>query len=413
MEQKKTTHMCKYLFGFIFVISITSTIVFSNHLYNDSLDISLMTPYGPATIKTDSYGIPSISAQNELAASYATGYAQAKDRLWSMQFLKIFASGRMSEAFGPDMIEIDKLIRSFGFTRYAKTMLHKPVGYIESFAQGINDYVKSSLMLPLEFFLVGCKFEPWKVEDTLLIAKLMSFESSYRWIIIVSRQAILEKYGKTIADIIIPINLDQGFGKMVTVINEQELTQNGQYKQTPHNEPDLEFNFKKYPENLKFWTKSHSKDTKTAFSTLFAGASNSWAIHGNYTKSGKPLIACDPHLGTRVPSILYMARINVADYNYFGALLPGVPYILYGRSQYVAWGATVAFTENIDQYKIKINRDITHYFYNKTWKPLKVYEETIKVKNGQDVKIKTYETHHGPLVLPPSLELLSVPSYFF
>ncbi len=316
------------------------------------------------------------------------------------------------------MVELDKMMRSFGFIRYARKLKSYPEGIVEAYAKGVNDYVRQAAILPVEFYIVGTTFDEWTVDDTYLLTKLTSFETSYRWVITVSRQAILEKYGKAWADLIIPLEMDESLGSFSTVLSDAELKAKGKYKASKPAEPSLGFNFNKKidveaeKKGYKPWRKTGIDGPKATLSATLDGASNSWAIHGNYTKSGKPLLSSDPHLSTRVPSVLYMSRAKMPDGTaFFGGMMPGTPYFVYGRSDYIAWGATVSYTESIDLFKLKLNKETTHYYYNRTWVPLRRYEDVIKVKGAPDVHITNYATHHGPVMFPLPRNMLTFPSY--
>lgn len=362
------------------------------------------------------YGIPTVYSDSLESNFFAIGYTHAKDRLWAMHFLRLFASGRLSEFFGPEMLEMDKLIRSFAFKRYSQNMLDKSPEFIQAYVKGINYYAKNN-KLPIEFILSGIEFEEWNIKDTYLLAKLMAFQSSYRWAITLARQVVLEKYGKDFADFIIPFNTI--YTNYTTVINEQELKQMNLFNNTipQSHHIDLSFNF--IHKNLsaqKYWTKSSQPASKLVQSAILVGASNSFVVHGNYTNTGKPILASDPHLYTGIPTTFYtMKSVIKNDIHLYGATVPGLPYFLYGRNDNISWGGTVSYAENIDFYKLLINTNKTHYFYNGTWVPLKIYDEEIKIKKDSNIvitkKIKMYETHQGPVIFPTSEDLISVPAY--
>lgn len=309
------------------------------------------------------------------------------------------------------MLDLDKLLRSLGFRRAIKTMTHVPTDLFEAYAAGVNAYAEERLLLPIEFYLVGTKFDKWTVDDSLVLGKLMSFETAYRWVLTILRQVVLESAGKDVADLVIPIEMDSGLGNFTTVMNEEEVKQMGIYSPKKQSDPDLSFNGRDYKELGSIWKKEGAKKKNPKDSpTFFAGGSNAWVVHGNYTKSGKPILAGDPHLGTRIPSIWYLCRAKMpGGNNFYGITMAGLPALLMGRTDYAAWGITVSYGENTDVYKLVLNPELTHYYYNSSWTPLKKFEEKIEIKNEKPLLYTALETHHGRVLFPLDKKFIGAP----
>jgi len=130
-------------------------------------------------------------------------------------------------------------------------------------------------------------------------------------------------------------------------------------------------------------------------------ASNCWAVHGNHTETGKPLLACDPHLRKSVQSTWYPLRMSWYDADgdksyIMGASVVGSPTITYGRTKFMAFGVTALNPDVIDMYTETIKDG--KYLYEGEWHALEEYEETIKVRFGFDVTIKVQLTRNGVIV---------------
>ena len=130
-----------------------------------------------------------------------------------------------------------------------------------------------------------------------------------------------------------------------------------------------------------------------------AYGSNNWVVAGSHTASGKPLLSNDMHLGLAEPNIWYMADLKAPGFHAAGVTLPGVPFVIAGHNEHVAWGFTALYADVQDLYIEKVQGD--NYEGNDGQQhPLKVNHETIKVRGGADVQLEVKETDHGPLLNP-------------
>ena len=134
-----------------------------------------------------------------------------------------------------------------------------------------------------------------------------------------------------------------------------------------------------------------------------AGASNSWAVSGAHTASGKPLIAGDPHMASTQPGILYAATMRFINTNskVSGFTIAGIPLMVFGRTNYAAWAVTSSYVENADVYELKLDMKSKKYFHDNRWKDLTIHKHVISVKGKNQVPYETYETHHGAVLFPP------------
>jgi penicillin amidase len=131
-----------------------------------------------------------------------------------------------------------------------------------------------------------------------------------------------------------------------------------------------------------------------------APGSNNWVVAGRHTASGKPLLANDMHLGLSVPNIWYMADLQAHGYHAAGVTLPGVPFVIAGHNEHVAWGFTALYADVQDLYIEKLDGKGNFQDLDGSWKPLAVSRETVKVRGGKDILLDVQSTAHGPLLNP-------------
>ncbi len=295
--------------------------------------------------------------------------------------------------FGKDGLDIDKYFRALqlGTTIDSEYEALSPANrsFLSAYADGINAYVSNARLLPIEFTLMDIDFAPWKVKDSLLIFKLLSFVMSAHWQLTTVRSGIADRLGRELAERMIPFRSEDIFLDEVTIIKEEKAskTEKRERRETTAESKGKPAagSFKELPKHIK--------------SSSVIKGSNAWAVHGNYTASGKPLLANDPHLGHQIPSEMYLVALKYPQGpTLTGATEVGVPLVVIGRNERVAWGITMSLIENVDLYSIRLDDTKTHYYYNNSWRSLTTKEETIRVKDGSPVRYVASSTHHGPIL---------------
>lgn len=322
------------------------------------------------TVITDHDGVPHIKAQNDHDLYMAQGYVQAQSRMFQMELSRRQASGTLSEVVGEAAIDKDKYFRTLGLRRAAEksydlyTDESKEV--LQGFADGINAYIteaKAEGSLPIEFTLMGSEPEEWTPIDSLTIGKYMSFDLGGHW----ERQAF-NYY-------------------LLNQFDEQKA-----YELFPS-----------YPENKPKIIGEDEIDVASSFEhavipPAFNG-SNNWVVSGDKTKSGEPLLADDPHLGLATPSIWYQMHLENDNVNVSGVIFAGVPGIILGHNEQVAWGVTNTGPDVQQLYVEKRNPDNPQAFlFEGEWEDATVIDEPIKVKDQETVDYQVIETRHGPVV---------------
>ncbi|KAL4453701.1 hypothetical protein ABPG74_009597 [Tetrahymena malaccensis] len=358
--------------------------------------------YNNITIKRDEYGIPSIQSETYVDVAYGLGYAHAQDRLWSIQFKRRCSQGRISEIAGEETLRSDILFRELKLDRSAQKKYQNASPHIkkilQAYADGINDYVNSLPALPLEFQIMFDDFEPYLPHHSYSLINLMSFFLTLDMVYEPFRQLLLEKYGEELALKLMGSREEFNF-EMTHIMSDEDLMKTGIFEnRTEHAIPkDNNVEFSK--EYLKRVIQDDIVNMLDGVAKGIKG-SNSWVVHGNHTASGKPLLANDPHLETMIPSIWYQSELiwktNGKTHRAMGATLPGIPFMMIGRTEYASWGITNDIIDNSDYYIEKIQNNT--YFYNNEWHPLKESPESIKVRLGQTFNFTLQETHHGPII---------------
>ncbi|CAD8144589.1 unnamed protein product [Paramecium pentaurelia] len=365
------------------------------------------------------FGIPHIHAKTLKEGYYGLGFVHAQDRLWQLHLRRMSSQGRLSEIFGyrQEILNIDKYIRNLGYLESCKRIVEKLSEeariHLQSYADGINDGVKSLQILPIEFKILGLQFQDWQIFDTVAFIKLMSLLNVNDMFHEFMRSKFDELYGRELANILGSVGPHNQFDSNVTEVQENEWIQFIQTHNVSYNQKfQQSSNYTNDSQNIK--TKKYNLTeilqsipeyySNYIFPTL--KASNAWVISGNHTKSGKPHLANDPHLDNNIPSQWYQAEIYFQmenqEYNYIiGGTLPGLPISMSGRSKYLGWGLTTLYSDGGDIYEEEIiikEGEQLFYKFNDEWIPCNKTVEIIKIKGQEDQSITIFHTHHGPIM---------------
>jgi penicillin amidase len=359
----------------------------------------------PVEILRDTDGVPHISAQTEVDAVFALGYVHAQDRLWQMEFQRRIGNGRLSEVLGDATRKTDIFLRTLGPARAAASAwagISPPIRkVVEAYVAGVNAYIGShhGRALPIEFTILGFEPEPWRPEDVLVWAKMMAWNLGDNWEKELLRAKLNERLGAERAGQLMPayavdgpLILPDGISGVRgqgSGVRSQALRPTEQATPPRSLIPD--------PRSLDGLLAVNRTINNALGLGGTAIGSNNWVVGGARSASGKPLLANDPHLGAQIPSIWYLAHLSGGQLDAIGATLPGVPGIVIGHNQRIAWGVTNTGPDVQDLYVEHINErgEVEH---NGAWQPLKLVTEVIKVKGRPDVPIQVRITRHGPLI---------------
>lgn len=363
----------------------------------------------------DSNGVPHVYAKNMHDLFFAQGYAQAQDRWWQMEFFRHTCAGKIEELTGkkPNLVSADIYLRSLGLYQACRRDYEKFTqaerAVIDAFAEGVNAYIagRSPGGLSVNYSilgLTGVKFtiEPWTALDTLAFSKLMAWDLGLSRDPEVTWTKLHRLLGKEMAERwFLP---PWPFGKKPTVLLEEDARAIGMnVASSAADGMAVSFRtceFSGYPGD------DPVPDLGWLNGGLEGAGSNSWVATGPMTRSGKPLLENDPHLGIQMPSIWYEVALHCADdgsgrpFDVAGFTFAANPGVVVGHNRDIAWGTTNVYPDVNDLYMIKVNPDNPlQYQWNGAWRAMTVRQEVITFGNGKPaVSITVRETHLGPII---------------
>ncbi|HEY7113097.1 MAG TPA: penicillin acylase family protein, partial [Thermoanaerobaculia bacterium] len=343
----------------------------------------------PIRIETDARGVPTIRAQSIPDAMFGLGYAHARDRLWQMEFERRVGSGRLAEMLGKGLVPADRFLRTIGFRRSAEATEKLLSGdarrLLEAYAGGVNAYLAADSARPIEFRLLRVTAEPWTPTDSLVWGKMMAWDLAGNARDEIRRARFVEALGPEKAGQLLPLA-----GSEPTILSSSQWPDKTPAAGAATALPAAPWR----PLGEAF-------DTLAALglSRGEAFGSNSWVVSGARSASGKPILANDPHLGLRVPSVWYLAALEAPGLHVTGATLPGVPGVIIGHNDRTAWGITSLepdvqdlFVEDVDP------GNPSRYRHRGDWKTFEERGETISVRGAADEVLTVRTSLHGPIV---------------
>jgi penicillin amidase len=361
------------LCGLIVVICLGVYVYLRSTLPDYNGEITVPGIIKPVEIIRDAYGMPHIYAQTDDDAYFALGYCMAQDRLYHMDMVRRVVQGRLSEILGPKLVPVDKLFLTISagksIEEIAAKYPHEVTSALMAYAAGVNHYIDHHQgPLPIEFTILGYKPEPWKFSDWVSTHYYMAWDLNSAFSIEMLYAAVINTVGENLAQALFP-DYPQNYP---TIIPEETAS--------------LDF-----LKTLVF--------AREALGAAGGGASNSWVLSAEKSTTNKPILANDPHLGHGAPGIWYEAHLITPSMNVSGSFLPGIPYVVIGANEHVAWGFTNVMADDADFYIEKLNpANPNQYEFKGQWEDMLVKEKVIKVKGAEDVKLTVRLTRHGPII---------------
>ncbi len=366
-------------------------------------DVHLAGLSAPVTVLRDSHGVPHIEAATEADLFMAQGYVTAQDRLWQMDSFRRNANGELAEVMGPSLVAHDRAQRVLQFRTTARrvyaSLSAEDRARFEDYARGVNLFIEQhGDSLPPEFRLLHYRPQPWTGVDSISIGLMMVDMLDSHWYTKLGRERVAARlHDEKLENELYPvgswrdhpptgirIDLSQPHPELTQPTDEDdEDTDRSQIEPAPH-------------EDLR------------ALQALLglpscdgcAAGSNNWVIAGGHTASGKPLLSNDMHLPLTEPNIWYMADLKSPGFHAAGVTLPGMPFVIAGHNEHVAWGFTALYGDVQDLYLEDLDGKGNYQDSDGQWKPLQVDHEVIKVRGGKDVTVDVQLTAHGPLLNP-------------
>ena len=352
---------------------------------------------GAVNVYLDDRLVPHIFAEHETDAYYVQGYLHAKNRLWQMEFQTHAAAGRISEIVGEKAITFDRNQRRIGMVYAAENALvamendPETKASLDAYTAGINAYINSlqKSKVPVEYKLLGYEPEQWSNLKSALFTKQMTNTlAGY------DRDFEMTNAFKLLGEENFQILYGQLPDSLYPVIP------NG----TVYNKPLAELLPPETADSLYFKRKDSVAITED-FKPNPENGSNNWAVSGARTKSGQPILANDPHLGLTLPSIWYEIQIHTPNYNAYGVSFPGLPGVVIGFNDSIAFGFTNAGRDVKDYYEIQFkDQQKQQYLFNNQWVSTQRRIEKIKIKDAQTFMDTVAYTVFGPVTYDQSFK---------
>ncbi|MCX7784219.1 MAG: penicillin acylase family protein [Meiothermus sp.] len=339
----------------------------------------------PVEMNRTAEGVLHIKAQTDADVFFALGVAHAQDRLWQMEFQRRVGAGRLSEVIGKATLTQDRFLRTWGFYRAAEQAYGGLEPYakaaVDAYVAGITAYLATNPALGLEFRLLGFRPEPWKPDDVLVWAKMMSYDLSGNWRGELQR---LQWAAKGMS----PARMTQLWPPYPS--DAPTVMQAEDFRQPLPPKPDGESARSLLTLAGQMPVALHLPGER------IARASNNWVIGPSRTLSGKPLLANDPHLGLGAPSVWYLVHMEAPTYKAMGSSFPGLPAVVIGRNERIGWGVTTVGADVQDLYIME--EAPGGYRYKGQVEPWRIRTEVIKVKGEPDVTLRVRESRYGPVI---------------
>ncbi len=360
------------------------------------------------TVRRDGRGIPYIDARSDADLYFAQGYVTASDRLWQMDLLRRLARGETAEIFGTSVLDADKRWRRFGFTKVADESLNfltlELGSALNDYARGVNAYIATLNIdsLPVEFRILQYKPKPWTPADTIVIGKILADALSTTWQNDLLRSSLKNLSPDKYADLtnqITPYDVVL-FGKDTAIGGSERGRTSNNVLPTGVSASTLTA----AADDLRLRAESLSR---IGLYSEDLAASNNWVISGKRTADGKPILANDPHLSPSAPGIWYLSHLSTPTMRVSGVTFPGVPGIVLGHNEFIAWGATNVGPDVQDIYYETFNA-AGEYKTPVGWEKPTVRKEKILVRisplktDTRTVDFDVRETRNGVIILEDS-----------
>jgi penicillin amidase len=347
----------------------------------------------PVEVEFDGYGIPTVAAANRADAFRALGFLHARDRLFQMDLMRRKSAGRLAEIFGDKAVAVDLDQRGLQLQDAAAAIVAAlPPGQravAAAYAAGVNAHIESAREVPPEFRLLKYKPEPWREEDSILVA-LGMFQT---------------------------LGLDQMDSERMLTVMEEKLPaevaafltpDTDEYTQTLVGGSESRRPPRPVPAEALARLLDENRGTTLGRAAVdpdpVSVGSNNWAVSGRKTLDGRAMIADDMHLPLGIPNVWYRARLRYGTADLTGTTLPGVPVVVVGSNGHVAWGFTNVDGDFLDLVRLEVNpANPSQYRTPAGWQNFETRTETVRVKDADPVTVELQRTHWGPVAATPLL----------
>ncbi len=375
------------------------------------------------TVRFDRLGTPHVAAASDADAFRALGYLHARERLWQMETLRRAAFGRLSEVFGGVTYGTDRFLRSLDIARAVDGSLAllppETQAILDAYVAGVNAWIAAPTRpLPPEFQVLRFRPEPWTRRDVVGVARIMAWDLAAAYAelgmararAIVGPERVTELFPDYPADA--PVTLEAG----TYTYGRAGVRTHGRAGASAHGRPAAARPRTGDQEPRHARTPAPPYAVPSAALTLdqvpgipplaaevlaaaaMARASNAWVIGPARSRSGKPILANDPHLELRAPALWYLVALESPSYQVAGATIPGLPPVILGHNRAVAWAWTNLEADDVDYVIERMTPDSAQVLTPAGLVPVEVAHDTIRVRNRPGVPFTMRRTPNGPLV---------------
>ncbi|WP_187254651.1 penicillin acylase family protein [Alkalicoccus halolimnae] len=341
----------------------------------------------------DDRGVAKIEAENLEDLFYTQGYVMAQDRLFQMDMTRRLAGGELAEVVGEEALESDEYFRTYGMHRSTEALTEEfdeeTTAMVDAFASGVTAYIDEAFAegeQPLEFRILGYKPDPWTPEDTAIAVKYMGYTLTGNFREEVENYELVRTLGQEAVELFPDYTNFSDF-PIIMEENAPALSEAGSridaagHEDAPLQLEELTALFDFMPET---WN-----------------GSNNWAISGEHTESGFPMIGDDPHLGLAIPSVWYQTHLELEDdFHSVGVTVPGIPGVVLGHNGSVSWGVTSMSADYEDLFLERVNPDNPNeYLYDEEWEEAERIDEEIYIDGEEEPHMHRVEiTRNGPIM---------------
>lgn len=366
---------------------ITATYLYhSINDYQRSGSLVMSELDAPVIVHRDQLAIPYIEAQSLADALRAQGFITGQDRLYQAQLYRLLALGRLSEVFGERGLKNDIMIRTVGIRQIADSQTaaldQHARDYYTRYIEGLNAYIREQQHEhPLAVKMLGFPAEQWSLQDIVAVQTFQTWANGGNWRMDVLSQQMIDTFGPQVAQKIAQITINPDDDSMAIADLSSNTSSAGRHWLV---DPDVAAII---PDGL-------------------AGGSNAWATGSRKSKSGKPIFSNSPHVpASTLPGFWHPIGLFSPELTAVGVAAPGSPGIGVGRTQHIAYGATVGGSDGTDLYieTLDANRP-DHYLEGDSSLPLEIREETIRIKDSEQASgfseqiLRVRSTRRGPLI---------------
>jgi penicillin amidase len=340
------------------------------------------------SVSVDQDRVLHIFAKNEADLYFAQGFLQARDRLWQMDFLTRVASGRLSEIFGARTIPVDKMFIEMGLGQAAKDsvdlMMQDDLTHLalQNYTAGVNAYIAKLKEKddPFEFKLLGYRAEAWSPYKSALLMKFMAFQLAGH-----SRDLLLTRSRGRLSE--------DDFNELFPIFPKtmEPIMPKGSHWAQSIPLPQAPYqSYQASEQALKPATIPHPEN-----------GSNNWAVMGQKSTTGLPILSNDVHLDYSLPALWYQVQLISPQQNVYGVTIPGAPGVVLGFNRKLAWAVTNGGDDVMDWFELRFrDENRREYLFDGKWRPVISTEHVLKVRGQKDIVLNLKQTHFGPIVYP-------------